>query len=111
MYLKLFSKCSAGARGAQELAAKLVAVDRSQGGNWPGILSLISVSQSTSRSLMGKIWPRLFFPYSEFSTANIRIPGTLSCNADRLCLLPSGTCTDLVTLFMVVIYFPLFVSI
>lgn len=71
MYLKLFSKCSDGARGAQELAVKLVAVDRSQGGFWPGILSLISLPQRTSLSLMGKIWPGLFFPYSEFSTKNI----------------------------------------
>lgn len=60
MYLKLFSKCSVGARGVQELSVKLSALDRSQGGIWPGILSLISVSQSTSWSLMGKIWPRLF---------------------------------------------------
>jgi len=31
MYFKLFSKCSDGARGAEKLAAKLFAVDRSQG--------------------------------------------------------------------------------
>lgn len=111
MYLKLFSKCSVGARGVQELSVKLSALDRSQGGIWPGILSLISVSQSTSWSLMGKIWPRLFFLYSKFSTKIIRILGTLFCNADRLCLLPYGMCIDLATLFMAVIYFPLFVSI
>lgn len=90
MYLKLFNKCSVGARGVQELSVKLTALDRSQGGIWPGILSLISVSQSTSQSLVGKIWPRLFFQYSKFSTKIIHIPGTLSCNADRLCLLPYG---------------------